>query len=256
MFKRAIIVVFFAASVAVADDDVRLRVATQLELLRIAQKPPPPKPKLEWNDADVPDGFVKYERATNTQSIYKNQFGPQIDAVSRTALKVKWQVPGGMEGLTGWKSSLYKATQSERWTGGIPVKNSFGNYQTESGWKRTYKDGDEFLDVLTNTDTNKVFEVRKAVKIDGSFQRFTIYRDKEQRPVDYAGPHTLDCRNCHNASDGPGSGDYGVAMTSGAETVFSDPFPDLENRVVAAPVTTFDAGSFDFQPQMRRGRRR
>jgi hypothetical protein len=83
-----------------------------------------------------------------------------INAVPRSRLEAKWQVPGGMEGIKGWKSDLYRYVpyEPDHWIGDISVLNSFNNFQKNRGHLRSYPDGTEFHDVLSKDDV--VFEHR------------------------------------------------------------------------------------------------
>lgn len=176
-------------------------------------------------------GMVRYRSAKFTQAIYTLNNGPAIDPVERKYLKQEWQVPGGMEGVHGWKSDLYKFIPEgwqREWQNRLPVKNSFGNYQYELGYTRAYPDGTFFVDALSN-EHGKPFEVRVREKQNGQWQSYIAWKDVSERPAGYAGL-TKRCNECHNPINGPGSGEYGVAMVSGADTVFSDPFPQLEVR--------------------------
>ena len=179
----------------------------------------------EWTAADVPPQFKRYKSAKYTQRIAVTNGRDTILPIRRASLLEKWRVPGGLEGVKGWKSDLYSWADGEAWVGNISVLNSLGYFQSNRGWKRSYSDGSEFLDVLTNTGTGKVFEVRKAVKKDGQWQRFTTYRDAAQRPKGYAGP-PKDCRSCHSEA---GTGGYAEGLVPGGDTVISHPFEALED---------------------------
>lgn len=111
-----------------------------------------------------PLGFRKYQRARYTQAIAVTSGFDSIDPVRRDRQEEKYVVPGGLVGVTGWKSDLYvkRGQHYDQWVGNIPVWNG-SNYQFNRGWKRNFYDGAEFMDVLTNTDTGKVFEIRMAV---------------------------------------------------------------------------------------------
>lgn len=140
----------------------------------------------------------------------------------------KWAVPGGLFGVTGWKSTLYKHVPygTARWVDNIPVWNGT-NYQNNRGWVRSYADGAMFVDVLTNEKTGKVFEARIAEKHEGKWERYVAYKDVTQRPPGYHGLQ-MKCVACHNNVDGPGTGGYAEGLVPGSDTVVSDPFPELE----------------------------
>lgn len=178
-----------------------------------------------WPKTISREGFERYVPARYTQSIATRDNAPAIDAVHRSNLKMEWQVPGGMEGVDGWSSDLYryvpKGWQRE-WTAHLPVLNSFGNFQTELGWTRAYPDGTVFMDVLSNE--GKVFEARIAEKQEGKWERYVAYRDTASYPSGYTGL-TKTCASCHQQA---GTGGYGVGLVPGADTIISDPFPALE----------------------------
>lgn len=181
-----------------------------------------------WSDADIPEYMEPYHRSRFTQRIAVTNGRDTITPVDRSSLEEKWRVPGGMVGIKGWASRLYSWAPQRRWVGNIGVLNSFGYIQQNRGWKAEYEVGSEFLDVLENTSSGEVFEVRKAVKTADGWQRFVTYRAPEHRPHGYAGPRGLDCRGCHEGPDRPGTGGYAAGLISGADTIFSVPVPELE----------------------------
>ena len=190
-----------------------------------------PKPKIgwTWSADDVPEYMEPYRRAEFSQRIAVTNGLDTIIPVPRTNALQQWQVPGGLEGVAGWRSDLYRnagGAPAIRRITDIAVWNGKA-FQNNRGWTRRYDDGAEFLDVLTNTDSGKVFEVRKAIKLGGSWQRFTVYRDKAHWPSGYGGPAKLDCRGCHEQA---GTGGYAddKGLIPGGDTVFSNPFPELE----------------------------
>lgn len=177
------------------------------------------------------DGMELYTPARFTQAIAQTKFVgardfvPTQTPVHRSNLKMEWQVPGGMEGVDGWRSDLYKHIPKgwqREWTARLPVLNSFGNFQYELGWTRAYPDGTVFVDVLSNE--GKVFEARIAEKQEGKWERYVAYRDADAYPSGYSGL-TKTCTSCHQQA---GSGGYGVGLVPGADTIISDPFPALE----------------------------
>ena len=177
---------------------------------------------------DFNDKLVLYRPAQWTQEIATTNGAPRITPVHRFNLPRKWHQPGGMEGLTGWRSDLYKHVPEgwqRQWTDRLSVLNSFGNFQNELGWTRAYPDGTEFHDVLSNAETGEVFEHRLAEKKDGRWDRRVVYRNRAAHPVGYKGLQGLQCASCHQEA---GTGGYGVALVPGADTVLSDPFPGLE----------------------------
>lgn len=178
------------------------------------------------------EGLERYAPAKYTQSIVTRNNAPAIDAVHRSALSMEWQVPGGMEGVSGWSSDLYRYVPEgwqRQWTARLPVLNSFGNFQYELGWTRAYPDGTVFMDVLSNAETGKVFEARIAEKNNGAWDRYVAYRDAGQYPAGYEGLKRS-CASCHEGghAKAPGTGGYGTALISGSDGIYSDPFPALE----------------------------
>lgn len=208
-FAVIVVLISLGATMARADDDFNL-------------------------DQFLASGFARYEPARFTQSIFTvtdlntGYHGPRIDPVPRSRLEAKWQVPGGLVGVRGWKSDIYVKKGVDfiiynNWP--IPVKNGFGFYQTEVGFARGFADGAAFIDVLTNTRTGKIFEVRVAEKNDSKWSRFVDWRDRSQRPSGYRPPRARDCRRCHSET---GTGGYAVGLVPGSDTVISYPFPQLE----------------------------
>ena len=182
-----------------------------------------------WPDGvDYPKAAVRYEPAKNTQSIfrYTGSDAPQIRRVPRTDLERKWQVPGGMEGITGWRSDLYAVavSGSKQYGAYLPVLNSSGYFQNEYGYARTYADGTQFFDVLSNKSTGRVFELRERRKVDGQWANHVLYRDEEARPAGYSGLR-VGCNACHNQA---GTGSYGVGLIPGGDGVLSQPFIGLD----------------------------
>lgn len=189
---------------------------------------PLPPPVAKGYEVQLLPNMVMYRSSRYTQSIYKLNSASRIDRVPRSALLPKWQVPGGMEGVTGWRSDLYKMIPDGGllWTGNIPVKNSFGHFQTELGHKRSYPDGTVFFDVLTNAKTNEIFEHRERRKVAGQWKSRVVYSDDDARPRGYVGLKGVSCSSCHNEA---GTGGYGVGLVPGGDGVISDPFEELES---------------------------
>lgn len=179
--------------------------------------------------------YTRYKRAEYTQAIAHYSDGRlSIEKVPRSSLERKYQVPGGLEHATAWRSDIYRLAKApEQPLRPIPVLNSFGNYQHEQGYYRAWRDGSRFVDVLTNTATGRVFEVRVAIKgrdRPGEWHRFVDFRDVSQQPPGYRRVRSSECRSCH---DEAGSGKYGLGLVPGSDTVISHPFESLE------PVVTF-----------------
>lgn len=178
-----------------------------------------------------PDGAVRYKPAKFTQAIYRLNDVPTIDRVPRSLLKAEWQVPGGMEGVEGWRSDLYRyvpAGWQRSWRALLPVVNSFGSVQHELGFTRSYPDGTFFVDALSNAK-GEPFEIRMREKHNGKWESYVAWRNVAARPAGYHGL-TRSCASCHNYTNGPGTGGYGVGLIPGGDTVFSDPFDALEQQ--------------------------
>lgn len=178
------------------------------------------QPVRPWSSG-VPylDGLVHYQPTRLTQSIAVRDNVPVQDLVPRTALLPKWQVPGGMEGIRGWKSDLYKLVPYRyKWLGRIPVATSLGTVQHELGYKQEYPNGTVFMDVLSNAKTGKVFEHRVREKAGGTWYSYVAFRDRSQNPPGYHGLKQQ-CVECHREA---GTGSYGVGLVPGGDTVLSD----------------------------------
>ena len=211
----------FAFLLFACSDDAFMARVKALERLNARLPAATGTPEVVAPDVSVPLGFVPYKSATVTQQIYTSNGRPRIDWVSRTQLERKWQVPGGLDGVTGWRSDLYQKQTGWQWTERMPVLNSFGYYQYEVGYTRAYDDGSMFLDILTNTATGKVFEIRVAEKRRGRWIRSVDYRDIDQRPAGYKRVRSRDCRTCHEQA---GTGNYAGPLVPGNDTVISAPF--------------------------------
>lgn len=228
------------------------------------QAPPPiqapsevPQQSPEMFGFELPPGMVPYQRSRFTQSIAVVDGRDQILRVSRALLAAKWRSSGGMEGVTGWTSTVYRneiASRPKVWVGNISVKNSFGYFQQNRGYKREYADGSVFMDVLSAKD-GTVFEARRLEKVDGKWKPSTMYADATARPKGYAGLQVA-CASCHSGPDGPGTGGYGVGLVPGGDGIISAPFPALEGEEqeeVSVPIRTEQPRVIEefqqFQPQ-------
>jgi hypothetical protein len=170
----------------------------------------------------VPPGAVEYRAATHTQSIATTDGVPRVNAVHITWTDKDWHQSGGMLGLKGFVSRKFKLVPApgvSHTLARMPVKNSFGNYQHEWGIDRAYPDGTRFDDVLYNAATGVIFEHRVREKLAGKWGSRVVHKDPDARPVGYTGLKKA-CSECHSAC---GTGDYGVALVPGGDTVFSDP---------------------------------
>lgn len=165
-----------------------------------------------------------YHTARYTQEIAVTNERDRITPIHRKHLETRWQVPGGLDGLTGWTSRLFHSASGRRFIADIPVWNG-SNYQNNRGWQRRYDDGTVFADVLS-TDAG-IFEVRVAEKTNGEWQRYVAYSDVTKAPVGYRRLSSADCRKCHAEA---GTGNYAAPLVPGGDTVFSDPYPAIEGE--------------------------
>ena len=178
---------------------------------------------------EKPVGLTLYQRAKYTQILDRvgsfSYANSRIQIVERTQLEDRWQVPGGMAGLNGWRNQFFKVLPRapRTYKGFVPVFNG-SNDQLEQGWRQEYQDGTMFFDLLINSRTGKAFELRKAEKHDGEWRRGVVFRDVEQRPEGYAGL-TVTCVSCHSQAL---SGNYSGPLVSGDDTVFSHKHPQIE----------------------------
>ena len=172
-----------------------------------------------------PEGLRAYKRARYTQRISVTNGLDAILRVPRREVDNEWLHSGGLRGLSGWKSDVYKYVPAggEAFVANLPVWNG-SNFQNNRGWTRSYPDGTVFFDILSNSE-GKVFEGRMAMKEKGKWTRRVVFTDIEARPSGYHGLKQS-CASCHDHN--PGSGGYAVGMISGADTVFSDPVFALE----------------------------
>lgn len=188
-------------------------------------------PFAEPDDSDPPwpvgldkPYMIRYKRARFTQRIAVTNGRDSITPVPRTSLEMKWQVPGGTQGIQGVRSDLYKyvAPDSTRWIGDIPVWNG-SNFQNNRGWKRELAPGSFYADVLSKDGV--VFEVRYLDREKDRWVPHIAYRDHAARPAGYVSLKTRQCAECHQAA---GTGGYATGLVSGGDFILSDPFPALE----------------------------
>jgi hypothetical protein len=170
--------------------------------------------------AGLLEGMEPYTTATMTQHTGRRISGV-IWPTPRTTLENKWNVPGHLDGIQGWSSRLYK-------TRGVKpsvflVAQDPNDSVSAITWGRAYPDV-QFVDVLRNAD-GKVFEVRVAEKERGRWERFVAFSDKNAQPHGYIRPTSKQCAECHNQA---GASAYDAGAIPGADTVLSDPFPNLE----------------------------
>jgi hypothetical protein len=176
-----------------------------------------------------PDGLVRYRSTEYTQRIAVTNDRDTITPNHRSGLIAKWQVPGGMVGVEGWRSDLYKfiAPNTYTWVDNIPVWNG-NNFQNNRGHVRKYGDGTFFMDVLSYKGS--VFEHRVREKKNSQWESYVAYRDSSAYPPGYTGLHGAKCASCHQGGfdQQPGTGGYAVGLIPGGDSVYSDPFDALE----------------------------
>ena len=173
-------------------------------------------------------GMTKYVPAKYTQQSFNRSGQGSNKIIHRSTLEEKWNVPGGLAGLRGWTSVLYRnKAHVNNWFGHVDPNDSpqIGVWGSEITHQRSYDDGAVFADILTN-DKGQPFEVRLAEKIDGQWHRYIAFKDPDARPIGYTSPTRKECRACHVQA---GSGGYGNAMIPGGDEVLSDPLTGLES---------------------------
>lgn len=175
------------------------------------------------------EGMKRYKRASYTQEIAVTNDRDRITPVHRTQLENKdWMQSGGMIGIEGYRSDLYRNSVAqngvESWIGNISVKNSLGYFQENRGWVALYPEGARFWDVLSNTKTGNVFEIRQRLKEEGRWRNSVIFTDEKERPAGYTGL-TKSCVSCHSQA---GSGGYATGLVPGADQTLSIGFKALE----------------------------
>ena len=175
------------------------------------------------------EGMKRYKRASYTQEIAVTNDRDRITPVHRTQLENKdWMQPGGMLGIEGYRSDLYRNSVAqngvESWIGNISVKNSLGYFQENRGWVARYPEGARFWDVLSNTKTGQVFEIRQRLKEEGRWRNSVLFEDEKERPAGYTGL-TKSCTSCHSQA---GQGNYASGLTPGSDSTLSIGFKALE----------------------------
>ncbi len=171
----------------------------------------------------LPDGAKRYAGTKWTQEIFQYTGGARIIRPFPIANMddKRWQQPGGMLGVTGWKVEKFKSIPGgdvKHYTEGLTVKNSIGTTQVETAIKRTYPIGTRFDEVLLNADSGKVFEHRVREKAADGWKSHVEFADEGQRPTGYTGL-TVSCSSCHSQT---GSGKYAEGLVPGGDGVFSD----------------------------------
>lgn len=174
--------------------------------------------------AVILQGMVPYETATKTQTTFRRVVG-FIRPEARSVVLNKWNVPGHLDGVSGWSSRLYKNASAQVF---LTRQDPLDSVSAVT-WSRSYPNDTWFADVLRGP-TGEVFEVRMAHKTDNSWQRFVAFSNATAKPIGYIRPSSKDCRDCHKES---GVSAYGGSAIPGGDSIFSDPFDLLEaGRVV------------------------
>lgn len=181
----------------------------------------------EWLKRQLPflAELEPYETASRVQYSERRNIG-YISSYPRDRAEAKWNVPGGLEGVTGWSSELFRRASMLVFLGRVR-----GDAIT---WQPLYLDGDVFADVLRN-EVGTVFEVRVAERVDGVWDRYVAYRDARAFPPGYVPIRRGSCQECHaNAGDAL----YGnKPAVPGGDGIFSNPIPQVESGA------TFQDGS-------------
>lgn len=174
-------------------------------------------------------GFVRYKRAEYTQGLSSTggYVVHIITPISRKNLEPKYNIPGGLENSSDWESVLFKKIPAgEKLRIDRILQFSVrADRQYNRGWTRVYPEGSEFLDVLINTKTWKVFEARLAIKEKHRWDMFVDIRFRKERPEGFVPQKRRDCIHCHSDSL---TTSYGGFQLPGSEGRYSDPVPDLE----------------------------
>lgn len=162
-----------------------------------------------------------YQSARRVQVSFRRWSG-MITSTSRESVEARWKTNGGLVGVEGWTSTLYRSRGERARVFLARDDPSDGNSQVT--WQRSYGDV-TFADVLRNAD-GEVFEVRVAEKSGGVWDRYAAYQNAAARPHGYSGLPRKACVECHNRA---GENAYGSAAIPGGDTVFSDAIEPVES---------------------------
>ena len=191
------------------------------------------------DDFDFPADMERYESARMTQLVASTTFphishaGDFQNPVPRTVLDEKYRVNGGMVGIKGVRSDVYRNEASKgvrHWLGLITVKNSAQYTQPVTAWKTEFPEGSKFMDVLSKD--GKVFEIREREKFLGRWRYSVAYEDPDARPKGYSGKIAQSCVSCHKNAGGADVEDanYNGGLPPGGDQTFSVPIPAMEGR--------------------------
>ena len=162
----------------------------------------------------------QYQSATKTQVTFRRVTG-YIAPADRSLVEERWNVPGGLLGVRGWTSALFRSQHRPRVF--LARQSPYSDVDAVT-WYREYPNGTTFADVLQN-DAGEVFEARIAEKRGGKWDRYVAYRNAAHRPAGYLPPKRSACESCHSQT---GIAVYGGAAIPGGDGVFSDPYHHLE----------------------------
>jgi len=186
------------------------------------------KPQGPWPEIlPFASDLRRYKRAGYTQAISVVNGRDSIVPVHRSQVEEKlWGASGGLLGVDGWRSDLYwNGVKPREFIASVGVKNSFGYIQQNRARQFDFPVGTRFLDVLSNTDSSKPFEVRERLKEGDGWKNRVLFTNENERPRFYSGL-SRSCVSCHR--DGPSSGAYNGPLAPGSDQTFSFPFSALE----------------------------
>lgn len=215
-----------------------------------AAPPPPPPPPPPLYSPALPPGAREYKAERLTQAIYVLNDRHTIERLPTT--DPRWLAPGGLEGLSGWTSRLYRTLPGGKKPAyavkEIQVENSFGHKQPNRALTRSYPDGTRFDEVLSGKG-GKVFEHRMRRKEGGKWESRTLYSDRLARPEGYKGLEGKACASCHNEA---GTGKYDDGLVPGGDTVLSDP---MDWSAVAGHADLIDGKARPFSKEKKEARK-
>lgn len=162
-----------------------------------------------------------YDTAQRVQYSHRRDTG-FISSYPRSHAEPKWNAAGGLLGVTGWTSALYKKASASVGLGYVDEAVVFSPIV----WQPKYEDGSVFADVLRN-DRGRVFEVRVAEKQGGAWDRYVAYRNPSEYPAGYVPIKRSSCVACHSEAGNTLYG--GKPAVPGGDTVISDPIPQVES---------------------------
>lgn len=208
---------------------------------KVPEVPEAPTQTSKKYSPKLPEGAKGYTGASWTQSIFVLNDRDVIRPFRiRKMDDRRWHQPGGLEGLTGWRSDKYRTLPQKLrpryWIGNVTVENGIwtGRYKADGkpqnyeqqnrGMLRQYPDGTRFDEVLVNValQPEQVFEHRVREKHDGKWLSDIVYRNPKARPEGYQPVSLTQCAGCHTEA---GTGKYNDGLVPGGDGVLSDPLP-------------------------------